>query len=279
MDDDLHDRLREAAEAHRPDRERMLARVERGMAAPAGQRPGRHRVGRVWMWPRMVLASVAAAAAMAVGGLAVAAIAQRPEPPRGTTASPSATAPSGSPSPSASASGEASPAPRPTSADTAPGRSASGPPSAGASPDRGPVSPTPTGSRTEDGPLWVDGSVVPGGTAASAESDVTLKNRSPLTALTVELWLPLTDGVENTGHRQTLPTADFTVRVREENGVLYYRWTLRPGRTVPVGEHLFAAEYDHAAGGRDAKDDRYRSDAVFADGTASVWGDFARSTG
>ncbi|WP_178970294.1 hypothetical protein [Streptomyces acidiscabies] len=32
--DDIDRRLREAAEAHRPDHARMLARVERGMAGP-----------------------------------------------------------------------------------------------------------------------------------------------------------------------------------------------------------------------------------------------------
>ncbi|MCU7820981.1 hypothetical protein KSNIM_04745, partial [Kitasatospora sp. DSM 101779] len=84
--DELRRQLREAAEAHRPDRERMLARVERGIASSGAAHPdesdlpaGRHRVRRgLLSWPRMVLAGLAAAAALAVGGLAVAAIAQRP---------------------------------------------------------------------------------------------------------------------------------------------------------------------------------------------------------
>ncbi|GAA5014876.1 hypothetical protein GCM10025734_62810 [Kitasatospora paranensis] len=37
--DDLRSRLRDAADGHRPDRERMLARVERGMARPSPTAP------------------------------------------------------------------------------------------------------------------------------------------------------------------------------------------------------------------------------------------------
>lgn len=68
---------------------------------------------------------------------------------------------------------------------------------------------------------------------------------------------------------------DFDLSAREEAGFLVYRWTLKSGRTVPPGEHVFAGQYDHAAGGRDAKDDRYRIDAGAAERGAAVWGGFA----
>lgn len=41
--DELRVRLHEAAEAHEPDRERILARVQRGMADPSGQPRTDHR--------------------------------------------------------------------------------------------------------------------------------------------------------------------------------------------------------------------------------------------
>ncbi|MFD8984061.1 hypothetical protein ACFV0Q_29815, partial [Streptomyces sp. NPDC059564] len=73
MNEELAGRLGAAAEAHQPDRARILARVERGVSgAPArrsessGARP----------WRRVALASLAATGILAVGGFAVAAIVQ-----------------------------------------------------------------------------------------------------------------------------------------------------------------------------------------------------------
>lgn len=131
--------------------------------------------------------------------------------------------------------------------------------------------PTAAGSRTEDGPLWADGSVDP--------HSVALKAGKPLTALVVELRIALTEGVKDTGSWRTRPAADFDLSARQEGGFLVYRWTLKPGRTVPPGEHDFAGQYDHAAGGRDAKDDTYRIDATAgaAESGAAVWGGFAEA--
>ncbi|GGY92976.1 hypothetical protein [Streptomyces avidinii] len=92
-----------------------------------------------------------------------------------------------------------------------------------------------------------------------------------------ELRIALTDGVKDTGSWRTRPAEDFDLSARQEGGFLVYRWTLKPGRTVPSGEHVFAGQYDHAAGGRDAKDDRYRIDAAAGatQSAAAVWGGFA----
>ncbi|MEV7443940.1 hypothetical protein AB0O22_22885 [Streptomyces sp. NPDC091204] len=142
--------------------------------------------------------------------------------------------------------------------------------------------PPPTaGSRTQDGPLWADGSVDPHSNSYWAQSNVTLKAEKPLTALVVELRIALTEGVKDTGSWRTRPAADFDLSTRPEGGFLVYRWTLKPGRTVPTGEHVFAGQYDHAASGRDAKDDTYRIDASAGAGAgagesgAAVWGGFA----
>lgn len=98
-----------------------------------------------------------------------------------------------------------------------------------------------------------------------------------MSALTVELRVALGAGVKTTGSWLTRPAADFDVSVREEGRFLVYRWTLKPGRTVPAGQHVFAGQYDHATGGRDAKDDGYRAEAATSAGKASVWGGFART--
>lgn len=70
-DDELIARLHEAAEAHEPDRSRILARLERGMAAQS--RPD-HRATRppVFGWVRVVSATAAVASVLAIGGYAVA---------------------------------------------------------------------------------------------------------------------------------------------------------------------------------------------------------------
>ncbi|MGR8007364.1 hypothetical protein [Streptomyces hypolithicus] len=86
-----------------------------------------------------------------------------------------------------------------------------------------------------------------------------------------------TGGVETTGTWQSLPDADFALTVREQDGVLVYRWTLKSGRKVPAGEHVFAGQHNHATDGRDANDDTYEARARTADGAFTVRGDFKRT--
>ncbi|MFB7268128.1 hypothetical protein ACFCXH_39230 [Streptomyces nojiriensis] len=234
MTDELRGLLRESTEAHLPDRARMLARVERGMARPGTARSRDRERTRALSWPKTVLATLATVGTLTASALMVVAAVHDPDPPR---------------NPSAAA-----------------------PPAAGRA-----VPPTAAGSRTEDGPLWADGSVDPHSNSYWAQSNVTLKTGKPLTALVVELRIALTEGVRDTGSWRTRPATDFDVSARQEGGFLVYRWTLKPGRTVPPGEHVFAGQYDHAAGGRDAKDDTYRIDATAsaAEGGSAVWGGFA----
>ncbi|GAA0691847.1 hypothetical protein GCM10010193_53000 [Kitasatospora atroaurantiaca] len=276
--DDLHRRLREAAAAHQPDRARILARLERGMttspaARSTGTRKARHRIRLGLSWPRLALAALATGAALAAGGLAVGAVVQNSEPRQEAAAGSESSAAGSSPSPSPRSPGSGQPGDTPSPSGT-------GRPSAPATtPQPGHTSAAPPGgTHTEDGPLWADGSVDPHSNSFWAQSNVTLRTRKPLTALTVELRIAQTGGVRNTGSWQTLPGDDFTISVREDNGVLVYRWTLKSGRTVPVGQHVFAGQYNHTAGGRDAHGDTYRADASTADTKPSVWGDFAPGT-
>ncbi|MGW0120466.1 hypothetical protein, partial [Streptomyces sp. NPDC003327] len=101
------------------------------------------------------------------------------------------------------------------------------------------------------------GTVDPGSNRWWAQSELAVTTRGEVTGLTVELRVALTGGVVSTGHWRTRPAEDFTVTVTEERGALVYRWTLKPGRTVPPGPHTFAAQYDHAEGVRDASADTY----------------------
>ncbi|MEV0484962.1 hypothetical protein AB0I69_30675 [Streptomyces sp. NPDC050508] len=274
-DDELIARLHEAAERHEPDRTRILARVERGMAAQS--RPD-HRATRppVFGWVRVVSATAAVASVLAIGGYAVAS-AVKHNAPAEQTVSVSPT-PTPTPSPDTTSRNPVKPvAPKPSSgsgdtshdspkASTSPTTSATASPSA-------PVLPPASG--TQDGPLWSDGSIDPGSSDFWAQSDVTLKTTKQLTSLTVQLKVRLTAGVTSAGAWRSLPEQDFTQTVTEQDGFLVYTWVLKEGRTVAVGEWVFAGQYNHERGGRDAKDDSYSAAGRAAGQQLSVKGDFA----
>ncbi|MGC0378093.1 hypothetical protein [Streptomyces sp. SAI-229] len=264
--EELRARLHEAAGAHEPDRERMLARVERGMAGPA--RP-EHRAARrpVFGWFRVAGATAAVAGVLAVGGYAVASSVGDEKPPqRQVAASPTPTrspeATSRPPEPSADPTPD--PPERPRNTATPP----AGTPSSSGSPEKPPAG-------VEDGPLWSDGSVDPHSNEFWAQSNVTLKTTERLTSLTVELRIAQTGGVTSTGAWRSLPEDDFALSVDERDGFLVYVWTLKDGRTVEPGEWVFAGQYDHERGGRDAGEDTYTARAGTGSEQRAVGGDFA----
>ncbi|WP_055603033.1 hypothetical protein [Streptomyces aureus] len=212
----LRRELREAARAHRPDHARMLARVERGMAAPAPAtrppRPTTPWTGR--RWTAVVAVAAAVAGVVGLGGLAATTLNDRPAAPATTL-----------------------PAPGPGARATA--------------------------------------TIDPGSNRWWAQSDLALTTDTPVTALTVELRIARTPGVVSTGHWRTRPAEDFTATVTEEGRELVYRWTLRPDRTVPPGPHVFAGQYNHAEGVRDASADTYTVVLTGPDGGRSTLrGDF-----
>ncbi|GAB2975287.1 hypothetical protein [Saccharothrix stipae] len=264
MNEEISRQLREAAEAHQPDLGRMLARVQRGTA---GATVRRRTPGIARSWPKVALAGVAAAGILATAGLVVTGIVRTsPAHPDSAT---SATATS----------------PGTTAGSTAPARTTdtSAPPPAQGKPDRTtagrstqgvPNPASPTDERPSDGPLSSEGSIDPHSHAYWTQSRLVLTTTQPLTALTVELRITQTGGVQNTGQWQTGPGDDFTVTTQEVDGVLVHRWTLKPDRTVPAGHHAFAAQYNHPNGARDARTDGYRAQATAADGDHSVRGDF-----
>ncbi|MDH6222380.1 hypothetical protein [Streptomyces pseudovenezuelae] len=257
MNEEIDRRLREAAEAHRPDRARMLARVERGMAGPAVRHRARPfaRSGT-----RVALAGLAAGGILTTGGLAVAAIVASPPPP------PTVTTPA-APSPTVSS-------PHPTSARPTPVAPPPATTPGSSRPTPSATSPSPTVGENQNGALRSDGSLDPKSTVYWTQSDLVLKTTQPLTSLTVEIRIVQTGEAKNTGTWQTLPNGDFTVTVQEAGGALVYRWVLKPGLTVPAGNHEFAAQFNNGPGVRSAAGDGYRVDAQGSGGSASVRGGF-----
>ncbi|GKQ38302.1 hypothetical protein [Streptomyces sp. A012304] len=269
--DELRARLHEAAEAHQPDRARILARIERGMA---GEERQSHRATRpaLWGWTRIVSATAAVAGMLAVGGYAVASAVKDDPPQRQTVSvspppveSPDATSRPPA-SPKATAGGDAPEPPEPSASPTA---------SPEESPSASAADLLPETDDREDGPLWSDGSVDPHSNDFWAQSNVTLKTSEQLTELTVQLKVAQTGGVSSAGAWRSLPEDDFAFTVAEEDGFLVYTWVLKEGRTVPKGDWVFAGQYDHDRGGRDAKDDRYTIVGRADGGKSSVGGDFA----
>jgi hypothetical protein len=263
--EELRARLHEAAGTHEPERERILARVERGMAGPAGSG---HRATRppVFGWMRVAGATAAVAGVLAVGGYAVASAVKEETSPQQDVA----TSPTPTPSPEATSRAPAPPVDPTPSAP--PEHRESAPP-----PSRTP-STSVTGrppAATEDGPLWSDGSVDPHSNDFWAQSNITIKTREELTALTVRLSVAQTGGVSDAGAWRSLPEQDFTLTVGERDGFLVYTWTLKEGRKVPAGEWVFAGQFDHERGGRDAGADRYAVTAAAGSERLSVGGGFA----
>ncbi|WP_373103431.1 hypothetical protein [Streptomyces rubrogriseus] len=213
-DERLRARLHEAAGAHEPDRARILARVEHGMAAGDRGLARRPLPG----WVRVAGATAAVAGVLVVSGYTVAPAVR----------------------------GEA-PAQRP--AATAP-------------------------ASREPGPLWSGAVVDPHSNEFWAQSNITVGTSARLTALTVELRVAQTGSVTSTGAWRSLPEDDFAFTVGERAGFLVYRWTLKEGRTVPAGEWVFAGQYNHERGGRDAGGDRYSATATAASGRHTVRGGF-----
>ncbi|MFD9328315.1 hypothetical protein [Streptomyces sp. NPDC060065] len=269
--DELRAGLREAAEAHEPDRARILARVERGMAGEDARPVRRATRPPVFGWARVVSATAAVAGVLAVGGYAVAS-AVKDEPPQQTVAvsptpevSPDATSRAPVPPAPTSGSGTSKPPETPSSSPSATPSSKTSAPATDLSHDAG----------GEDGPLWSDGSVDPHSNEFWAQSNVTLKTSKQLTALTIELKVAQTGGVTNAGAWRSAPEDDFTTTVVEKDGFLVYTWVLKPGHKVWPGEWVFAGQYDHDRGGRDAKDDSYAATAGTVDQQLDVAGDFA----
>ncbi|MQS08202.1 hypothetical protein [Streptomyces alkaliphilus] len=308
---DVPGRLRAAALDHRPDRERMLARVERGMAARAAgsaagrRRPaGRRRSGGSPVglpgWVRTT--GVAAALVATLGGVTVTVNALtgqgETQPSAGGDTENPTDASAGVESPEATGGGAGN-----ASAGTGDGGEADGHTSAGEAPTRGgtageaetgggdPGAPDHGGTTTTGGVPGVPGDGDPGsdepplpvesdGIGVQAVLDPTvvenpywsqslliLNTERVLLELVVEVRLPVGEGISHTGDWLTLPAEEWETTVTRDGDDLVFRWRLREGAVVPVGEYTFAAQYDHPAGNRGVEADLFTVRGVAEDGT------------
>jgi hypothetical protein len=295
---ELPERLREAAGAHRPDRDRILARVERAMAAP-GTASARRREGAPAPWMRVAAVTAAVAGAIGLGGLAVGAVTGDAAPGRSTVTAGSSTAPTGSPAPGpgqdTGSSGGATrgsgnglhSAPAPTHGGTPPGHhgAATHGPSAPAGGPGATVTPTGAGQgSTSPGTPQAGGTARDNGLSATGtvdgssnpywtQSDVSLTTDRPLTSLAVELRVARTAGVASTGSYDSV-SGQTTVSITVQGDFLVYRWALNPGQTLAAGTYTFAGQFQHDGGDRDAGGDRYTVAGDGPDGAAAVAGGY-----
>jgi cytoskeletal protein RodZ len=242
----------------------MLVLIERGMAGSAGaDRVRRYRRRRQASWLKVSLAGLAGVGVLGLGGLAVAAGVQQREPQKTNppAVTPTENAIGATPTPRTSAGKPPAPAPKThTSPPTSPATSAS--------PSRNPAAPV------VDGPIAAWGTVGAHSIIYWQQSDLTLDLAQPLTALTVELRVAQTGGVQSTGDWRTEPADNFTVSVAQTDGFVVYRWVLKPGLTVPATKQVFAAQFNHDAGKRDVSKDTFHVQATAGGRTAEVRGGF-----
>lgn len=308
---ELPERLREAADAHRPDRERMLARVERAMAAPEhGVVLPQQRERPPAPWMRVTAVAAAVAGAVGLGGLAVGAVSAGSSDPARTVVT-SGGSGSAHPGPVGSGtSGETETHPSPAKHPTTPrrhtpdGTHAPELPGTPATTGRAPDTSTPSagaGDGAGDGSggasTGTDASGAGGGqtsqTAPPAQnsgvtsvggvdtqsnpywmqSDVNLTNSKQLTSLTVELRVARTSGVSSTGSFTSI-SGQSSASITVEGDDLVYRWTLNPGQTLQPGSYIFAGQFGHTVGDRDTTGDRYTVTGSGPGGPVALSGGF-----
>ncbi|MFI0942503.1 hypothetical protein [Streptomyces sp. NPDC021020] len=295
---DLPERLREAAHAHRPDRERMLARVEHAMTAdgagngaPESAARGHDRpVAAPWM--RVTAVTAAVAGAIGIGGLAVGAVTGTGQPGHSSVTSDSADPAQPSPTASDTAgSGEhrvpvqrqtttapahrKSPGPHSTSGrgTTAPPLQAA-PPSVPGSPPQSSGAPSQgTGLPQGSGPLQSNGVLGSNSDAYWTESEVQLTSQKPITSLAVELRIARVNG--ETYSASWTDATQVSVKVTTEADYIVYRWTLAAGQTLPADTYNFAGQFTHDPGQGGTDGDRYTATVGYASGgSVTVGGGF-----
>ena len=257
--DDVRKHLREAAEAHQPGRDAMLARIRQGMVSSAdADRARSYRRRRQALWLKVWIAGVVGAGGWSLGGLALAAEVRQSAPQHSPNdVTPTGTTAGGPQTPRSSATRPAAPIPG------------------------GPGAPTSRHSATPsaDGPITARGDVNAKSTVYWEQNDLTVDAAQPLTALTVELRIAQSSsGVQSTGTWQTVPTDDFTITVTPADGFLVYRWALKPGRTLPASRQVFAAQFNQGAGKRDASKDTFLVETTEAGRTVAVRGGFGNGS-
>lgn len=103
---------------------------------------------------------------------------------------------------------------------------------------------------------------VTNGTATFTENNLTIKVSAPCTAFDVEIRIVRTPGVQNVGWATTLSDSQATGSAAGENGVLVYRFTLKPGITIQPGNYVFEIRYNHDPGAGNQTDNTYVASVI-----------------
>ncbi|MFI1989934.1 hypothetical protein [Actinoplanes sp. NPDC020271] len=264
MAEDLGTVLRQEAERHVPDSDAMFDRINRRRFAPEPVQASRPFLRLTGLRP---VAAAASVVATLVAGFTGIKILTGDEPRRAPAATTGTT--SVAPAPTRSA-----PLPERTSAR--PKRTGDGGGGTRAVPHSSPAS-APPSFQPVAGFLSSRGAINAYSTTTWAQSDVTVTTAKEITALELAISIARTDGVRSTGSWSTIPSDMITLTVIEQKDALVYRFTLKPGGKLAAGDYVFAGQYEHAAGKRDAGADLYGAICSAGDQKSEVTGAFTAS--
>jgi hypothetical protein len=245
--------LRAEAAAHQPDREAILARIERGKATldPVGvSRTGRPRAAVRMAGIAMTVAALLGLSVAVTWAAVGTDVLRRPSQ-----------GPMLVPAPASSGPGAVQ---RSVPASRVPSTS------------HAPRSPAASSSSTgpQQGFLRSSGAIDAHSIDNWTQSNVTVVTSEPLTALQVSVRIVTTPHLASTGAWSTLLPKDLVTTVEQHPDALVYRFTTKPGTRLGPGSYVFAVQYNHAVGGRDPSRDTYHAVATTDGARVEVTGGF-----
>lgn len=290
----LGELLDSAAAEYEPDTERLQALVaariddsEQSASAEAGSRPGTRiarstrqsrrrvkprafglaaRLGLAGIPAGMALATIGAAAALAVGATATIAVTSNhnagktvavltPSTAQGSTAAPS-------PGTDSSPTSQAGDTGKPTHSATSTAEESTSSSSA---------TPTGTAGSSKSNDLTtVAASVDQGSNSAWTQLDVVVTIHKPLTALDVTVKVSECAGLASTGQWDSGAGGEFSVSTtKSTDGSITYEFVLTPGVTVDPGTLTFAAQFNHSTIGWSQAADTFYVSARTATSTSA----------
>jgi hypothetical protein len=258
--------LRDAAQAHEPDRTAMVNRIASGRSAvPAEVRPARRSLLPVGAALGVVSVLVASIFAVRLSNddPSPGIVAAPPAPTSTAPPAPGTTPPTGA---TGTTGATGSTGGTGTTGATDPATSTTRPTSTA------PVRPTQTKAKSSF--VSTDGIVGPNSVSTWSENQVQLKNTKTLAELTVTITVAMTPGAKKAGQYSNVAGSDIEVTVTEAANALIYTYSLRDGKQLRPGEYLFGAQFTHASGrSRDA--DWYAVTARTGSTNADLRGAFA----
>jgi hypothetical protein len=146
--------------------------------------------------------------------------------------------------------------------------------SAGESTLSGEQSATPAVPSTS-GSVVVTGRVGSGTSAYWGQLDVLVSNSAPITALTIQITVRKTAGINYSGQHNNYWGNMLAMSKSEPSGSIVYSYVLNPGQTVPAGSNwLVAAQFGGNGSPHPTSGDAYTVTATSGGATRSYSGSF-----